>query len=69
MHDAFLRLATEVEAEPSNRLPVRQPRAGRGPRRLVRHRRSHVLGLDRLLAVPLETIEIALAERPNLDGE
>jgi hypothetical protein len=69
MQDAFLRLATEVEAEPSNRLPVRQPRAGRGLVASFGYRGSHVVGLDRLLAVPRETIEIAVAERPNLDGE
>jgi hypothetical protein len=47
MQDAFLRLATEVEAEPSNRLPVRQPRAGRGLVASFGHRGSHVLCLDR----------------------
>ena len=69
MDDPFLRLTTEVEAEPSNRLPVRERKEEDDIVASFGHCLSQVVRLDRLFAVPLKTIEIPGAERPNLDRE
>ena len=69
MDDSFLRLTTEVEAESSNRLPVRERQKEENIVAVFGHCVSHVVRLDRLFAVPLKTIEIPVAERPNFDRE
>ena len=50
-------------------LPVRQRQKEDDIGAVFGHCLSHVVGLDCLFAVPLKTIEIAVAERPNLDRE
>jgi hypothetical protein len=69
MDDPFLRLTTEVEAEPSDRLPVRERQKEDDFVAVFGHCLSHVIRLDRLFAVPLKTIEIPVAERPNFERE
>jgi hypothetical protein len=69
MDDPFFRLSTEVEAEPSDRLPVRERQNEDDIVALFGHCLTHVVRLDRLFAVPLKTIEIPVPERPNLDRE
>ena len=69
MDDAFRRLSAEVEAEPSNGLPVRKRQKEEDIVASLGHCLSHVVGLDRLLAVPLKAVEIPVAERSNLDQE
>lgn len=67
MDDPFVRLTTEVEAESSNWVPVRERQKEENIVALFGHCVPHVVRLDRLFAVPLKTIEIPVAEGPNLD--
>src|SRR5919199_3295140 len=69
MDDAFRCLSPEVDSESPDRPPVRQCEEEDDRVASFGDGLSEVVGLDRLLAVPLEPVEISLAERPNLDRE